>query len=82
MIKIKVGAVYMYIDENVAKQHYPHLLSLSQDSTEKQEPNPETPSPDAGTEASSSPSASSEQTSPRRSRKKANLDTEASSEER
>ena len=80
MIKIKVGAVYMYIDENVAKQHYPHLLSLSQDNTEKQETSPETPSPDAGTEASSNSSVSSEQTSLRRNRKKVNPDTETSSE--
>ncbi|DAD54716.1 TPA: hypothetical protein [Thermocrinis Great Boiling Spring virus] len=82
MIKIKVGAVYMYIDENIAKRYYPHLLNLPQDNTEKQETNPEMLLSDTEKEASSSPSASSEQTSPRRSRKKANLDTEASSEER
>jgi len=81
MIKIKVGAVYMYIDENVAKRYYPHLLNLSQDNTEKQETNLEMLLSDTEKEASSSLLAGSEQTSPRKSRKKANLDTGASSEE-
>ena len=82
MIKIKVGAVYMYIDENIAKRYYPHLLNLPQDNTKKQETNPEMLLSDTEKEASSSLLANSAQILPRRSRKKANLDTEASSEER
>jgi hypothetical protein len=82
MIKIKVGAVYMYIDENIAKRYYPHLLNLPQDNTEKQETNPEMLLSDTEKEASSSLLANSAQILPHKNREKVNLYMETLSEER
>jgi len=81
MKKIKLGNVSLYIDENTAKQHYPHLLYLSQDSTETQETDLEKLSTDNQTKALTDSSEDRGQTSLRKSRRKAGSDKEALNEQ-